>query len=73
MKPAFRLYAGGLQTDPGACLGKETAVLAEKVIPEFLAALGKRIQEANTIFSEWYPSHTEEFQKLAEEYAQKAE
>lgn len=73
MKPAFRLYAGGLQTDPGACLGKETAVLAEKVIPEFLAALGKRIQESNTIFSEWYPSHTEEFQKLAEEYAQKAE
>lgn len=72
MKPAFRLFTGGSQTDPGARLGEEAGVLAEAVIPEFLAALGRKIQDADSVFETWYPAHIEEFQALVREYADRA-
>lgn len=63
----------GDSEEPGAHLGIEKGVLLETVIPEFFAALGKRISAADSTFDVWYPTHTEEFDTLAAEYAEKTQ
>lgn len=73
MEPAFKLFVNGDSEEPGAHLGIEKGVLLETVIPEFFAALGKRISAADSTFDVWYPTHTEEFDTLAAEYAEKTQ
>lgn len=73
MEPAFKLFVNGDSEEPGAHLGIEKGVLLETVIPEFFAALGKRISAADSTFDVWYPAHTEEFDTLAAEYAEKTQ
>ena len=48
MEPAFKLFVNGDSEEPGAHLGIEKGVLLETVIPEFFAALGKRISAADS-------------------------
>ncbi len=71
MEPAFKLFVNGCGEEPGSHLGIEKEVLLETVIPEFLVALGKKIAAADSTFDTWYPTHTEEFDELAAEYAEK--
>ena len=71
--PAFKLFVNGDSEEPGAHLGIEKGVLLETVIPEFFAALGKRIAAADSTFDVWYPTHAEEFDTLAAEYAEKTQ
>ena len=73
MEPAFKLFVNGDSEEPGAHLGIEKGVLLETVIPEFFAALGKRIAAADSTFDVWYPTHAEEFDTLAAEYAEKTQ
>ena len=71
MEPAFKLFVNGCGEEPGSHLGIEKEVILETVIPEFLVALGKKIAAADSTFDTWYPTHTEEFDELAAEYAEK--
>ena len=71
MESAFKLFVNGCGEEPGAHLGTEKGVILESVIPEFLAALGTQIAAADSTFDAWYPTHTEAFDALAAEYAEK--
>lgn len=71
MESAFKLFVNGCGEEPGAHLGTEKGVILESVIPEFLAALGTQIAATDSTFDAWYPTHTEAFDALAAEYAEK--
>lgn len=73
MESAFKLFVNGCANDSELRLGTDAAVILETVIPEFLAALGRKISADGSTFAEWYPTHPEEFMALANEYADKAE
>lgn len=69
MQPAFKLFVNGSSKDYTPCFGKETAVILESMIPDFLADLGKMVSAENSTFEKWYPEHTDAFRILAENYA----
>ena len=71
MESAFKLFVNGCANDSALRLGTDAAVILETVIPEFLAALGRKISSDGSTFAEWYPTHPEEFIALANEYADK--
>lgn len=69
IRPAYRLFVNGCETEQDAQLGEAKEVMLEDQIPEFLAALGRKIQAESSTFVAWYPSHAEEFAALASEYS----
>lgn len=69
IRPAYRLFVNGCETEQDAQLGEAKEVMLEDQIPEFLAALGRKIQAESSTFETWYPSHAEEFAALVSEYS----
>lgn len=70
IRPAFRLFVNGCETNPGARLGEAKDVFLADRLPEFFIELGHTIQSANATFETWYPSHQEEFSALCAKYSQ---
>lgn len=69
--PAYKVFVNGFSRNPDPRFGTEAAVLAESVIPDFLAALGRMVQKEQTDFTDWFPLHKEEFDALIREFADK--
>lgn len=69
MESAFKLFVDGCAKDSNLRLGTDTAVILERMIPEFLVALGKEITSCESTFADWYPDHKDDFLALAEKYS----
>ena len=69
MESAFKLFVDGCAKDSNLKLGTDTAVILERMIPEFLVALGKEITSWESTFADWYPDHNDAFLALAEKYS----
>ena len=66
--PAFRVFINGQAQEPGSRIGREAGCLAEEVIPEFLAELGKTIQKSHKSFEEWLPENNETFLEMVKKF-----
>lgn len=67
-QPAFTLHVNGCETLGSERFGEQWGTMLEKDIPEFLVALGQKVQDSGKAFMDWYPDHLNEMRELADKY-----
>ena len=66
--PAFTLMIGGEDAQSAEQFGTIVGAMLEKDIPSFMVELGTAIQQANSTYAQWMPTHKEEFEAIAEKF-----
>lgn len=66
--PAFTLHYNGCQLQGSERMGEQLGVMLQAQIPEFLRALGRKVQAEGMDFEAWNAAHPEGVKELAEAY-----
>lgn len=66
--PAFTLHYNGCQLQGRERMGEQLGVMLQTQIPEFLRALGRKVQEAGMDFEAWNQANPDGVRELAKEY-----
>ena len=66
--PAFTLIVGGQDKQNCETFGAAIGSILEKDIPEFMVELGKEISQENSTYAEWFPTHNNRFNEIAEQF-----
>lgn len=66
--PAFTMHVYGCDRQGQERLGTQLGMILEKDIPEFLVALGRKVEATGMPYDEWVQDHQEQLREVAQVY-----